>query len=42
MGARLVALPHSMMCGSRKLKIESCFLSSFDTVVDGMRSGMLG
>lgn len=42
MGARLVALLHSVMCRSRKLKIESCFLSSFDTVVGGMKSGMLG
>lgn len=42
MGAQLVALPHSMICRSRKLKIESCFLSSFDTIVDGMKSGMLG
>lgn len=42
MGARLVAVLHSMVCGSRKLKIELCFLSSFDTIVGGMKSGMLG
>lgn len=41
-GTWLVALLHSMVCWSRKLKIELCFLSSFDTVVGGIESRMLG
>lgn len=36
-----MALLHSVTCWRRKLKIELCFLSPFDTIVGGVESGML-